>query len=130
MPAARVFLPVLGAPFAHAPVLRFDLARMFERPISRRLSGENKTWRGALMMTAAAAVQDEQSGDGWLPAAARGRVRGTAASRAPSCTEGAGNPNLECDLAQQTRVGEHAHQPPHTLYVDFIQRHTSLEVLA
>ena len=52
MPAARVFLPVLGAPFAHAPVLRFDLARMFERPISRRLSGENKTWRGALMMTA------------------------------------------------------------------------------
>jgi len=37
---------------AHAPVLRWDLAPTLKRPISRRLFGANKTWRGALVMTA------------------------------------------------------------------------------
>src|SRR4051812_35547892 len=45
-----IFLPVLGMPVAHAPVLRFDLLARLRRPISRRLFGENKTWRGALVM--------------------------------------------------------------------------------
>ena len=49
--ASWVFLPALGAPLAHAPVLRWDLAPGLSRPISRRLFGENKTWRGALLMT-------------------------------------------------------------------------------
>lgn len=52
MAAAWVFLPVIGAPIAHAPVLRWDLAPMLRRPISARLFGENKTWRGAMVMTA------------------------------------------------------------------------------
>ena len=47
-----VFLPVLGAPLAHAPMLRFDLAPALSRPISRRLFGANKTWRGAIAMSA------------------------------------------------------------------------------
>jgi len=51
MPAVWVFLPVLGAPVVHAPVLRWDLLPALRRPISRRLFGENKTWRGALFMT-------------------------------------------------------------------------------
>jgi CDP-2,3-bis-(O-geranylgeranyl)-sn-glycerol synthase len=53
------FLPVLGAPLAHAPVLRFDLLKPLKRPIDggrtlrgRRLLGDNKTWRGALVMLA------------------------------------------------------------------------------
>jgi CDP-2,3-bis-(O-geranylgeranyl)-sn-glycerol synthase len=57
--ARWLFLPVLGAPALHAPVLRFDLLRGLKRPIDgglswrgRRLLGENKTWRGALVMTA------------------------------------------------------------------------------
>jgi hypothetical protein len=49
--SAWAFLPVLGAPLAHAPVLRFGLAPRLARPISRRLFGEHKTWRGALLMT-------------------------------------------------------------------------------
>jgi hypothetical protein len=49
--AAWVFLPAVGAPLAHAPVLRADLAPALRRPISRRLFGANKTWRGALVMT-------------------------------------------------------------------------------
>jgi hypothetical protein len=49
--AAWVFLPALGAPLAHAPVLRLDLMPVLRRPISRRLFGANKTWRGALVMT-------------------------------------------------------------------------------
>jgi CDP-archaeol synthase len=48
---AWVFLPALGAPLAHAPVLHADLAPALKRPISRRLFGENKTWRGAVVMT-------------------------------------------------------------------------------
>jgi CDP-diacylglycerol--serine O-phosphatidyltransferase len=50
--APLVFLPVLGAPVLHAPVLRWDLARPLRRPISERLFGANKTWRGAVFMTA------------------------------------------------------------------------------
>jgi hypothetical protein len=52
-----VFLPVLGAALAHAPVLRFDLLEPLKRPIDggatfrgRRVFGENKTWRGAVAM--------------------------------------------------------------------------------
>ena len=52
MAAAWVFLPALGSPAAHAPMLRWDLLTTLKRPISRRLCGENKTWRGALVMTA------------------------------------------------------------------------------
>lgn len=52
MSAGWVFLPVLGAPLAHGPVLRLDLAPRLNRPISERLFGKNKTWRGALVMTA------------------------------------------------------------------------------
>jgi hypothetical protein len=47
-----VFLPALGGSLLHAPVLRWDLARPLRRPISRRLFGQNKTWRGALVMSA------------------------------------------------------------------------------
>jgi CDP-archaeol synthase len=50
--AGWVFLPVIGAPIAHGPVLRWDLAAALRRPISRQLFGENKTWRGAIVMTA------------------------------------------------------------------------------
>jgi CDP-archaeol synthase len=50
--ALWVFLPVLGAPLAHAPVLRFDLAPALRRPISNRLFGAHKTWRGAVAMSA------------------------------------------------------------------------------
>ena len=34
----------------HAPVLRYDLLKPLKRPISNRLFGANKTWRGALVM--------------------------------------------------------------------------------
>jgi CDP-diglyceride synthetase len=50
--AGWVFLPALGSPLAHAPVLRWDLMPALNRPISGRLFGANKTWRGALMMNA------------------------------------------------------------------------------
>ncbi|HYF25073.1 MAG TPA: CDP-archaeol synthase [Baekduia sp.] len=57
MEAILVFLPVLGAPLLHAPVLRFDLLPWLKRPLDggatwrgRRLFGANKTWRGALCM--------------------------------------------------------------------------------
>lgn len=59
MSVGWVFLPALGAPLAHGPVLRADLAPSLKRPISTRLFGENKTWRGALVMnsgTVAASV--------------------------------------------------------------------------
>jgi hypothetical protein len=59
MAARWVFLPVLGAPVLHAPVMRFDLLRSWRRPIDggrsfggRRLLGDNKTWRGAAFMCA------------------------------------------------------------------------------
>ena len=58
MEALLLFLPVLGAPLLHAPVLRYDLLRWLKRPLDggatwrgRRLFGDNKTWRGALLMT-------------------------------------------------------------------------------
>jgi CDP-diacylglycerol--serine O-phosphatidyltransferase len=40
----------VGAVILHAPVLKFDLLRPLRRPISNRLFGANKTWRGALVM--------------------------------------------------------------------------------
>ncbi len=63
MAARWVLLPVLGSPLLHAPVMRWDLARPLKRPIDggrtwrgRRLLGDNKTWRGALAMTAGPAL--------------------------------------------------------------------------
>jgi CDP-archaeol synthase len=50
--ASCVFLPLLGGAFAHAPLLRFDLAPALRRPISGSLFGTHKTWRGALAMNA------------------------------------------------------------------------------
>ena len=57
--AKWVLLPVLGAPLAHAPVLRWDLLRGLKKPVDgglslrgRRVFGDNKTLRGALFMTA------------------------------------------------------------------------------
>ncbi len=49
-----VFLPVLGAPLLHAPVLALDLLPALKRPIDggRNWFGDNKTWRGALFMVA------------------------------------------------------------------------------
>jgi hypothetical protein len=51
------FLPALGGAIAHAPFLRFDLAPGLRRPLDgaatlrgRRLLGDNKTVRGALVM--------------------------------------------------------------------------------
>ena len=59
MHARWLFLPVGGAWIAHAPVLRWDLFQSLNRPIDggrtwrgRRLFGDNKTWRGALVMSA------------------------------------------------------------------------------
>jgi hypothetical protein len=49
--AAWVFVPALGAPLVHAPVLAWDLFPRLRTPINARLFGENKTWRGALFMT-------------------------------------------------------------------------------
>src|SRR4051812_50046796 len=50
---AWAFLPALGAALAHAPVLRFDLLPRLKRPLDggSGVFGENKTWRGALMMS-------------------------------------------------------------------------------
>ncbi len=52
-------LPALGAPLLHAPVLRGDLLPGLARPLDhgltvrgRRVFGDNKTWRGALVMSA------------------------------------------------------------------------------
>lgn len=52
MRSGWVLLPVLGAPALHAPVLALDLAPAAKRPLSRRLFGANKTWRGAAVMQA------------------------------------------------------------------------------
>ena len=55
--AGWVLLPAAGALIAHAPILRFDVLPGLRRPIDagatlrgRRLLGDNKTWRGALVM--------------------------------------------------------------------------------
>ena len=60
--AGWVFLPAAGALLLHAPVLRFGLLERLRRPIDgglelvgRRLMGDNKTWRGAVVMFAGAA---------------------------------------------------------------------------
>jgi CDP-2,3-bis-(O-geranylgeranyl)-sn-glycerol synthase len=58
--ALLLFLPILGAPLVHAPVLSFDLLPALKRiPLDggltwrgRRLFGANKTLRGALCMVA------------------------------------------------------------------------------
>ncbi len=49
-----MFLPVLGAPLLHAPVLTHDLLAPLRRPLDggRGWFGDNKTWRGALVMIA------------------------------------------------------------------------------
>jgi hypothetical protein len=54
-----VFLPALGGALAHAPVLRHDLLPGLARPLDmgatlcgRRVLGDNKTLRGALVMSA------------------------------------------------------------------------------
>jgi hypothetical protein len=56
-------LPVLGAPVAHAPVLRSDLFARLARPLDgglcfrgRRVFGDNKTWRGAVVMSSGVVV--------------------------------------------------------------------------
>jgi hypothetical protein len=59
--ASWAFLPVLGSPVAHAAVLRWDLAPGLKRPISPRLFGENKTWRGALVMTTGTTLASSQT---------------------------------------------------------------------
>jgi CDP-archaeol synthase len=58
MEAIWVFVPVLGAALLHAPVLSLDLLKPLRRPLDggacfrgRRVFGDNKTWRGALVMT-------------------------------------------------------------------------------
>jgi hypothetical protein len=58
-PPGWIFLPALGAPLAHAPVLKWNLLTPLKRPISRRLFGANKTWRGAIVMTAGAIMASE-----------------------------------------------------------------------
>lgn len=59
MRAAWTLLPILGSPVVHAPVMKLDRLRALKRPIDggatvrgRRVFGDNKTWRGALCMTA------------------------------------------------------------------------------
>jgi CDP-diglyceride synthetase len=56
--ALWVFVPVLGAPLLHAPVLALDLLPGLRRPLDggRGVLGDNKTWRGALVMTAGVAL--------------------------------------------------------------------------
>ena len=72
-----VFLPVLGAVIAHAPVLKFDLLPSLRRPIDggRNVLGDNKTWRGALVMFTGVVLAtgafwslmpDELRDDSWL----------------------------------------------------------------
>ena len=61
-----VFLPVLGAVVLHAPVLRYDLLRPLKWPISARLFGSNKTWRGVVVMFTGVVVATGAFW-GWLP---------------------------------------------------------------
>jgi CDP-diacylglycerol--serine O-phosphatidyltransferase len=46
------FLPALGGAFAHAPLLRYHLLPSLTGPLNARLFGANKTYRGALAMSA------------------------------------------------------------------------------
>jgi hypothetical protein len=83
--APWLFLPVLGAPLAHAPVLRYDLLPALKRPIDggrtlggRRILGDNKTWRGAAVMFAGARPPPRRvaaAGAGAPHVRARGRDR-------------------------------------------------------
>jgi hypothetical protein len=78
-----VFVPVLGAPLLHAPVLRWNLFRSLAIPLDggisvrgRRLFGANKTLRGAIVMwcgVTAATLALSLWGGWWseLPADAR-----------------------------------------------------------
>ena len=57
MSVVWVFLPVLGGALAHAPVLSLDLLKPLKRPLDggatfrgRRVFGDNKTWRGAIVI--------------------------------------------------------------------------------
>ena len=57
MDALWVFLPILGAYIAHAPVLVYNLFPTLAEPIDRgatfrgkRIFGDNKTWRGFWVM--------------------------------------------------------------------------------
>ena len=59
MSALWVFVPALGAAILHGPVLALDLFKPLKRPLDfgatlggERLFGDNKTWRGAIFMTA------------------------------------------------------------------------------
>jgi CDP-diglyceride synthetase len=61
--AIWVFLPVLGGALAHAPVLALDLLKPLKRPLDggarfrgRRLFGDNKTVRGAIVITVGVTV--------------------------------------------------------------------------
>ena len=58
-----VFLPALGSPLLHAPVLKWDLFPRLNRPLDggalfrgRRVFGDNKTWRGAFFMTSGTVI--------------------------------------------------------------------------
>jgi CDP-2,3-bis-(O-geranylgeranyl)-sn-glycerol synthase len=58
-----LFLPLIGALALHAPVLCFDLLRSLKHPIDggrtfrgKRIFGDNKTWRGALVMLSGAVL--------------------------------------------------------------------------
>lgn len=57
--APWLFLPLVGSFLAHLPVLRLDWFKGLKRPVdggatlrSRRLFGDNKTWRGMIVMGA------------------------------------------------------------------------------
>lgn len=43
-------LPIVIAGSGHMAVVRFDLARSLKKPIHREWFGENKTWRGVIVM--------------------------------------------------------------------------------
>ena len=58
-----MFLPVLGGALAHAPVLALDLLKPLKRPLDggasfrgRRVFGDNKTWRGAVVIVSGVVV--------------------------------------------------------------------------
>jgi CDP-diglyceride synthetase len=57
--AVWLFLPMIGGLLVHAPVLRFDLWRSLKQPLDsgrtfrgKRIFGDNKTWRGVIVMSA------------------------------------------------------------------------------
>jgi CDP-archaeol synthase len=84
MPRAPwVFLPVLGAPLAHAPVLRLDLLRGLKRPIDggTGVFGDNKTWRGAVVMFAGAFAATQAL---WRVAPYRARLPAELATAPPA----------------------------------------------